>query len=86
MKNKKDAIWLQGIGYVAAIPANEIKIGTKLMWNYGYTSTVLAITDKGKQSIEIIERYDANTINTFGGKSDYTRVLRKNRLVAAPSC
>lgn len=34
---------LQGMGNVDAVAASEIKVGDVLMWNYGYTSTVVAI-------------------------------------------
>ena len=41
-------IHLQGIGKFQAKPANEIKTGDVLVWNYGSTSTVLSVEIKGK--------------------------------------
>lgn len=35
---------LQGIGIVPEQPARNIRVGDTLVWNYGYTETVKAVT------------------------------------------
>lgn len=65
---------LQGIGSHKAKQAQDIKIGDKLLWNYGYISTVKAITEtKSGKSINILESYE-------DGKT-YKRRLSKITLV-----
>ena len=67
-----EKINLQGIGNVKAIKAQDIKVGMLLIWNYGYTSKVVKIADKGTKQIKI-------TTETESGI--YERVLSKTRLV-----
>ena len=64
---------LQGIGSVNAKPAGQIKPNDKLMWNFGTTSTVIAIIKETKSQIVIEEQYESGT---------YQRRLGKDRLVA----
>lgn len=69
-------IHLQGIGKVQAIPAKELKIGTVMMWNYGYTSEVLEITPlkSGKTiRVKMLEHSD---------NKEYMRDFRIDSLVA----
>lgn len=73
--NPRPTLHLQGIGKVPAKPAGELHKGDVLMWNYGYTSTVVSVTPKGRQSVEVVEEYD-------GGKR-YVRIFRRSRLVYA---
>ena len=72
MENK---VWLQEIGFKPAFPAETLKVGDVLMWNCGYTSTVISIIKVTKKSI------------LFEVKSDETgnihqRRFFKNTLVA----
>ena len=70
-------IQLQGIGRCPAIAAEQLQPGMILSWNYsprGYA--VVSVAPKGKQSLTVVER------NRETGK-EYTRTLRKTRLVVA---
>ena len=69
------AVHLQGIGLVRAIPAAELVPGTKTVWNYGYTSTVVSVAPKGKQSVSV------KVISDKSGQ-EFVRTFRKTRLVA----
>jgi len=70
---------LQGVsGWIKAKPAGELKPGDVIMWNYGYTETVLAVTPSktGKTvSVDII-------CDGSGYRS--TRKFGAARLVAVP--
>ena len=44
-------IHLQGIGKVAALPAQDLKIGHVVLWNYGGASKITKIEPVGKSSI-----------------------------------
>ncbi len=66
-------IHLQGIGLVQAKPAAELKPGDVLMWNYGFTCTVLAVLSETAKSIVIQTRCEGGI---------FQRRLMKNRLVA----
>lgn len=69
-------IHLQGIGKVKAIPANELKIGSVIVWNYGYTSEVSEIAySKTGKTLTVTLRSNTD------GKT-YDRKLGSNRLVA----
>ena len=67
---------LIGIGRCAAKPAGELEVGDVITWNYGYRYEVVRIAPAGEQSVRIVERSLAD------GK-EFTRVLRRNRLVVA---
>lgn len=69
-------IRLQSIGLIEAIEAQELQIGMRLVWNFGYTYDVVSIKPKGAQSLEVVER------STKTGE-EFTRTLRKSRPVAA---
>jgi hypothetical protein len=69
-------IRLQGVGLVKGIMASELQVGMRMMWNYGFTTDVVGIVPKGKQSISVVER------DTKTGK-EYTRTMRLSRTVAA---
>ena len=71
-----DTIQLQGVGLVSAIPAEQIQIGMRTCWNFGYTYDVIAIAPKGGQSLLFTLR------NTKTGQ-DWPKVMRKSRPVAA---
>lgn len=64
-------IHLQSIGEVEAIQVKDIKPGIILLWNFGYTSKVVSVENKGKSSKIITER---------DGKQ-YTRTLRNTTLL-----
>ena len=66
-------IYLIGLGYVDAQPAENIKVGDTLMWNFGFKSEVLSIDKLTSKSI---------TISTKGtdGRT-YKRVMRKSTLI-----
>lgn len=64
---------LIGWGDVEAQPAENVKIGDILMWNYGIKSEVVSIDKTTDKSITISERYSNGKL--------YQRLMRKNRLV-----
>lgn len=70
-----DSMHLQSVGRVAAIPASQLAVGMRLMWNGGSTYDVVSITDVSPAFLEIIE------CETRTGE-EYTRRLKKSRLVA----
>lgn len=70
-----DKIQLQGVGYVSARPAKEIKVGDTLTWNYGSQSVVTEIVKETDKFIVIKEKY-------FENNTEYERRLKKDRLVA----
>lgn len=67
-------IHLQGIGEKEAIAAQELKVGDILMWNFGYTSTIIEILKETTKSITIKTKNKDNYIGT--------RRLFKTTLVA----
>jgi hypothetical protein len=68
------AIHLQGIGLFTAKPAADLKVGDTMVWNFGGTSEVVAMRQKGK-SVYITER-------TKDGKEWPERRFLGTRLVA----
>lgn len=64
---------LIGWGDVEAQPAESVKVGDTLMWNYGSKSEVVSIDKTTAKSITISERCSNGKI--------YQRLMRKNRLV-----
>ena len=71
----KDAIRLQGIGWVEARPADTVSPGESLMWNYGYSNKVIAVAPCG-------EKFLTFTLESQDG-STHQRKLKRSRLVAA---
>lgn len=69
-----EIIHLQGIGKQPAVKASELKVGDTLMWNFGYTSTIIEIVKETAKSITIKTKNKDNYIGT--------RRLLKNTLVA----
>lgn len=66
-------IYLIGWGEVEGQPAENIKAGDTLMWNFGIKSEVLSIDKVTPKSI---------TITTKGSNGkEYKRTLRKSTLV-----
>jgi hypothetical protein len=65
---------LQGVGWGQGTPAQEIKPGDKLMWNYGYISEVLAISPRGKTQLTFSLRSENGAV--------HDRVMGRTRLVA----
>lgn len=53
-------IHLQSIGKVPAIPVSELKAGDTVMWNFGSTSEVLAITPVSPKFVELTTRSGYN--------------------------
>jgi hypothetical protein len=52
-----DSIHLQGIGRVYAIKAGEVKVGTVLIFNYGYKYTVTGLERaKSGKSVKLTMR------------------------------
>lgn len=64
---------LIGWGDVEAQPAENVKVGDILMWNYGSKSEVVSVDKITAKSITIIERCSNGKL--------YQRMMRKNRLV-----
>ncbi len=69
-------IHLIAIGDVEAIPAAELRAGMRVMWNYGYTSDVVAIAPKGRDSLSVTLRSNRTGDETQG-------TFRKGTFVAA---
>lgn len=70
---------LQGVsGWIKAKPAGELKPGDVIMWNYGYTSTVLAVAPSKTGKTVTVETADDKSGN------HYTRKMTASRLVAVP--
>lgn len=67
-------IHLQSIGAVPAKPAGELTVGDRIMWNFGYVSTVTDVIDITPAFVLVIM--------TSNGVS-HTRRMKKTRLVAA---
>lgn len=67
-------IQLQSVGKVPAQEANNIKVGTKLMWNFGSISEVLEIVKETAKTITIKVKCESGYIGE--------RRLNKTRLVA----
>lgn len=70
-------VWLQGVGWVKGKPAGELKIGDRMMWNYGYVSTVEQIAQSSAQFVGIKERLEDGKL--------FDRRLKVDRLVAIAS-
>lgn len=66
-------IQLQFVGRVPAQPAGNIRVGDKLMWNHGATSTVVAIVKETAKTIWVEERGERGTT--------HVRRMAKTRLV-----
>ena len=69
-----NAIQLQGIGLTKAKPACEFKAGEKMVWNGGYTSTILSLSSETKAFVTYLME-DEHMPTT------YERRLKKSRLV-----
>lgn len=67
-------VHLQGLGNFTGIPASDLQPGMRILWNFGNTSEVVEVSQKGQQSLRVIERING---------TDYTRTMRRSRLVAA---
>jgi hypothetical protein len=77
-KNGEDtmsSVHLQGIGQVAAKPANTIKVGEVLHWNHGYSSDVVEIEELSKCYLLFHLKSRADGVIR-------TRRMKKSRLVA----
>lgn len=56
-----DSIHLQGIGRTYAIKAGEVKVGTVLVFNYGYCYTVVGVERaKSGKSVKLTMRSHEN--------------------------
>lgn len=75
-RDMTQTLHLQGIGKCSAKAAGDVRVGDTLTWNYGYQYEVVAVEPCGKQSVRVTERSKDN------GK-EYTRTMRKTRLVVA---
>lgn len=74
-QNEQKSIHLQGIGRFTAKPAEELKAGDVMVWNFGYTSTVLAAEQRTPKTITVLEKDN-------GSGKEGTRRFRVGRLVA----
>jgi hypothetical protein len=51
------SIHLQGIGLVEAVPVSELRVGSVLVYNYGYRGEVVAVQSvKGGRSVVLSVR------------------------------
>ena len=71
-KNTKNAMRLQSIGTVLGTPAQEIKRGDSLMWNFGSVEVVDNILKETDKTLFISVVYEGKL---------YERKLNKKRLV-----
>ncbi len=67
------AIWLQGIGYTDAIPAEQLTVGSVTVWNSGAREVVEAIE-------RVSPKFLAVTFACASGRS-LTRRIKADRLV-----
>ncbi len=70
----KNSIRLQGIGVVLAQPAQEIKAGDCLMWNFGSVYVVNEILSETSKTIVI-------STSPVGSETVYEQRFNKDRLV-----
>lgn len=76
-ETRPNAIQLQSIGWVPAVPAADLKVGNVLIWNFGGTTELVAIRDVSSKFLELTERwYDERK-----GVCDSPRRVKKDRLV-----
>lgn len=73
--NNPNAMRLQSVGWVVGTPAQEIKQGDALMWNFGSIYLVNAITKITDKFIEI------STSPIEKPSDTYTQSLKKTRFV-----
>ncbi len=66
---------LQGIGTVSSQPAATLSVGDIIVWNYGATNTVEAITSETAKFITFALRAEDGEL--------YSRRLKKDREVCA---
>ncbi len=69
----EDSVHLQNVGSVPAKPASEVRPGDVLLYNFGYSYTVMSVALRGK-SVVITERSDDS------GR-EYQRTRRTSTLV-----
>lgn len=55
MQTNNPSVHLQQIGNVHAIPARDVRIGDRLMYNFGVVATVTNVTPNDKQTSYLIE-------------------------------
>ena len=67
-------IRLQAMGWGPGTPVRDIRIGDRLMWNFGYVSEVLDIVPVGKHFLNFTLRSEDGSI--------WLRRMKKDRLVA----
>ena len=72
------SIHLQSVGECSAKPASEFTPGEKMMWNFGYTSTVVAVEDTSRCFLTFILKGDESGLLS-------SRRMKKSRLVAFPA-
>lgn len=78
--NTNQTTHLQGIGRVPAIPANDLRVGDTIIYNYGSRSVVCGITARGKSQIIVHTAAVGRRSGQPGGF--YTSVISRTRLVA----
>jgi hypothetical protein len=68
-------IQVQQVGKVQAKPAAQFKAGDQMVWNFGYTSTILAVASETKAFITYLLKDNKTS-------ASHERRLKKTRLVA----
>lgn len=68
-------IRLQGVGWVPAVEAHELRAGDTVMWNYGSTSEVVGIADVSPAFLRL-------TLRSQDGTTNERRMKKEGRLVA----
>lgn len=70
--------WIQEVGACMGKPASELKVGDVLGWNYGHTSTVIALLGGTPTKVDIQEEW----VKSDGSKDSGVRRMKKDRIVA----
>jgi len=74
-------IHLQNYGMAQAIEAENLKIGSVLLWNGGTKSKLIDVMPRGKKQLILIEEY----VSYDGKIATYSRVVSRTRLIAYSS-
>ena len=67
-------VTLIGYGIAPAKPAGDLQIGDVVVWNYGYKSTVVSITPRGKTQVTV-------EFHSHNSDTCTARVMGRTRLV-----
>ena len=74
MRELPGHVRLISVGLVPGIPARELKVGDRLMWNFASTTTIRQIADVSPNYLEVAEEDEKGRL--------WKRRMKKDRLVA----